>query len=376
MGNGAPIKLCDYCSPKEELQQGDAEIEKNGSGDANLKTIDIIKKDTNANRIEPNINSSMHETIAKFKINTMNKSDIQNNSNSPHNYYSTNNNTNIIQTNKNTSLYNSHQTKKNSLKSLEENNNNNININDTNHNSINNGIPKTKLILSGELFHNSTIEINEKGMKNSTAKKNNESVIFGIKSQNPKHEDYNSSNAYDYLVDNLQNKEATGKIFKIYYDKNKRIYILKFMNYSLILYYKINDLVYFDTEKDYYLIIGDIFLTINAKKSSNKKEINIQVEVDKDKAKKYTYTKEDMPINIGRTNCNINIQRHSISKIHSFICFSKEKDLFYYRDAKSTNGSSLLIREDDCINIKGEMHFRLEDLPFKIKEIKNDDEKK
>ena len=43
--------------------------------------------------------------------------------------------------------------------------------------------------------------------------------------------------------------------------------------------------------------------------------------------------------------------------------------MFIYKDAKSTNGSTLLIKEDDILIIKGEMNFKLEDLSFKIKEI-------
>ena len=41
----------------------------------------------------------------------------------------------------------------------------------------------------------------------------------------------------------------------------------------------------------------------------------------------------------------------------------------YYKDCESTNGSTLLIREDDTLNIKGEMSFKLEDISFKIKEV-------
>ena len=53
--------------------------------------------------------------------------------------------------------------------------------------------------------------------------------------------------------------------------------------------------------------------------------------------------------------------------MHSIIEFSN--DNFVYKDAKSTNGSTLLIKEDDILKIKGEMSFKLEDLSFKIKEI-------
>ena len=39
---------------------------------------------------------------------------------------------------------------------------------------------------------------------------------------------------------------------------------------------------------------------------------------------------------------------------------------------KSTNGSTLLIKEDDIMKIKGEMNFKLEDISFNIKEIGNE----
>ena len=35
----------------------------------------------------------------------------------------------------------------------------------------------------------------------------------------------------------------------------------------------------------------------------------------------------------------------------------------------STNGSTLIIKESDTLKIKGEMNFKLEDVPFKIQEI-------
>ncbi len=349
MGNGANIKSCVCCSQKEDLQQCDIDVEKNiTTGNTNLKTMDLIKRDSNANKNEQNIiktksqNSSMNESNFQLK----NKNYNHRNSYSPpitiNNKYKSQQSKKIIS-------YNNNQIKNKSLKNLDENNNE----------------PKTKLILSGELFDNKIVEINKNGMKNSLRKKNDGISIFGIKNNN------NNIHIYDYNL-NLKNNEITGKIFKIFYDRNIKAYILKFINSSMILYYKINDLVYFYIEKDYYLIVGDIFLTINIKKYNDKKQINIQVEVENEKSKKYTFNQEEMPIKIGRSNCNINIQRNSISKIHSFICFSN--DIFYYKDAKSTNGSSLLIKEEDFINIKGDMNFKLENTSFKIKEIPDNDE--
>ena len=35
----------------------------------------------------------------------------------------------------------------------------------------------------------------------------------------------------------------------------------------------------------------------------------------------------------------------------------------------SSNGSTLIIKAGDTLKIKGEMNFKLEDVPFKIQEI-------
>ena len=78
-----------------------------------------------------------------------------------------------------------------------------------------------------------------------------------------------------------------------------------------------------------------------------------------------------MPIKIGRINCNINISKPSISKTHSIIDFMD--DNFYYKDCGSTNGSTLLIREDDTLKINGTMSFKLEDISFKIKEVEDNE---
>ena len=49
--------------------------------------------------------------------------------------------------------------------------------------------------------------------------------------------------------------------------------------------------------------------------------------------------------------------------------FSKECNMFYYKDLGSTNGSILLIKEDDNFKLKGEMNFKLENISFKIMEL-------
>ena len=144
------------------------------------------------------------------------------------------------------------------------------------------------------------------------------------------------------------------------------------MHPSLILYYKINNAVCLEPEKDYFIIIGEIFLTIQIKrdKDSNENLIIINIELENEKPQKFSYAPGDMPIKIGRVNCNIEIKKPSISKLHSIIEF--KDDNYYYKDCGSTNGSTLLIREDDSLTIMGEMSFKLEDVFFRIKEVDDD----
>jgi len=234
----------------------------------------------------------------------------------------------------------------------------------------------SKLILSGELFLNEKIEIDKFGMKNGLRKKHDGISIFGIKNNN----DNNNPCIYDYLID-LKNEENTsrlnkkkniGKVFEIFLDIKNQIYVLYFAHSSLLLYYKIKNPFFFDEDKEYYLILGDIFLTVEVKPSfinSNEKVINIKVEIEDEKPKKYSFERKDIPVRIGRVNSHINIPKPSISKTHGIIDISN--NIFFYNDMKSTNGSTLLIKEDDYLRIKGEMNFKLEEISFKIKEVEN-----
>ena len=227
---------------------------------------------------------------------------------------------------------------------------------------------KTSLKLSGELFLNKTLEIDKFGLKKSLKKKMDGIITFGIKAQ----DEPPNINKFDYVFEqkivekiNKKRKHNTGKVFEILLDRRDKRYVLFYEHSSLLLYYKINNKLNLEYDKDYYLILGSIFLSINIKKSL-KIKINIQVELENEKSKKYIFEIKDLPIKIGRSNCNINIPKPSVSKLHS--CLDYENDNFFYKDENSTNGSTLLIKEDDFLKLKGKMNFKLEDIPFTIKE--------
>lgn len=235
----------------------------------------------------------------------------------------------------------------------------------------------SKLRLTGELFFGKEIIITDIGMLNGKRNKKDGFTIFGLK--NNKDEQINS----DFLINfdkeinemgNIQN--LSGKVFEIFFNKKTKEYSLYFVNPYLYLYYKINNFIYFYPKRDYFLLIGKIFISTNIDKIGNQQTINIQVdntyenkEINEHSNQKYSFDQNKGTITIGRVNCDIVIPEKCISKIHGIIEFSKISQLFYYKDMNSTNGTTLLIKKDDFIKINGEMNFKLEDVNFKIQEI-------
>ena len=232
----------------------------------------------------------------------------------------------------------------------------------------------SKLLLSGELFFWKEIILQTNGIKNSLRKEKDDHVFFGLKNKS----NYAGVMYNDLIINFFWHQEDvdiietnTGRVFEIYYNKKTKDYTLKFLHPNLILYYKINNFVYFNTGKEYYLLLGNVFMTINVKKTSPiEKSIIIQVEIENNKPIKYTFNQNQTPIKIGRiNNSEIPIFSSSVSKRHGIIEYSKNSQSFYYKDMGSTNSSTLLIKDGDNLKIKGEMNFKLEDVPFKIQEI-------
>ena len=196
----------------------------------------------------------------------------------------------------------------------------------------------SKLLLTGELFFYKELIIQTNGLKESMRKQKDEHVFFGIKTKN------NSSTCFvynDIIVNYICSIEEadtieteTGRVFEIYYNKGSKDYSLRFLHPNLILYYKINNFVYFNTGKEYYLLLGNVFMTINVVKNTPmEKAIVIQIEIENNKPKNYSFNQSQTPIKIGRTNNNeLPIYCQSISKRHGLIEFSNNLQSFYYRD--------------------------------------------
>ena len=235
----------------------------------------------------------------------------------------------------------------------------------------------SKLLLTGDLFFGKEIIITDTGMINGKRNKKDGFTVFGLK----KTKDCSGQFNNDFLINFNKNFEEigeieteSGKVFEIIFNKKNKEYTLYFLNPYLYLYYKINNYVYFYPQRDYFLFIGKIFLSINIQKGDNGQTISIQIDntydnSNKEVNKKYIFDQKKNMIKIGRVNCDIIINVKCVSKIHGIIQFSKTNQLFYYKDNNTTNGTNLLIKKDDFLKIKGEMNFKLEDVNFKIQEI-------
>ena len=261
--------------------------------------------------------------------------------------------------------------------------------------SSNKIIKPKNLILSGNLFFGKNIKITQNGMENSLRNKNEFPIYFGTeaivdkngipyndfivnyipkkkikkKITDDENEKKNENNNEIKEIKDKENENINGgRLFQIIFDKNKNDYILNFIHSSLILYYRINKPVFFDYDKEYYFILGNVFLSVLIKKINEKSNICIRVETEDQKAEKANFENEKKIV-IGRAeNSDVEIDKQCISKYHSVIEYDNNINQYYYKDNNSTNGSTLLIREDDNVIIKGSMYFKLEDTSFIIKE--------
>ena len=275
-------------------------------------------------------------------------------------------NMNIIRNNSN---FRNHSTNFNTLSGKLGNNSSSFYFSSGTNNKFDEAFKKIKLKLklSGELFMNKKLTIDKYGLKHSKKKELNGITSFGISDHN--------NNLYDYIFDNniiqkisKSNKYNKGKVFDILLDRNEKKYVLYYLHDSFLLYYKINNKLNLELDKDYFIILGNVFMTINII-NSKKLKIYIEIKFESEKTKKYSFEMKDAPITIGKEDCSINIPKSSISKINSRIGY--EKGSFWYKDENSKNASTLVIKEEDFLKIEGKMNFKLEDIPFVIEEINN-----
>ena len=305
----------------------------------------------------------------------------------------------IIKTELNSSMislknYNNNKKELNSFNNNNINKNNNHNYNNNTYNKLNenpsninltqisfgnldysfgnNLITSNKLLLRGNLFFNKELIITQNGLINSLRKKTDGQTYFGVSDL----KDYTGTFYNDFILNITEEKNEneivshTGRIFGISYSKITNDYQIYLMNTNYFLNYEINNLFYFQNEKENLIILGKILMNIVQREITKEKFLEIKVEVEgENEDKTFNFQKKDSPITIGRANCSINLNYSFISKKHSLIEFSEQYNKFYYKDLMSTNGSVLILKEDDTLKIKGDMKFKLNDINFHILEL-------
>lgn len=412
-------RIFNCCEKANYVKSNEVEMNNFDSEDKekeDYKMEDNIKNKENNNNIEAqnisynskkelhscflkNIQSSDKKIISSNNINRLNLDKTQKYINTPEDYKNYSNkviNNNIINNNiiKITNNNNFLNMNKNEFSYISFDAQNNINKSSVN-------VKPKHLLLSGNLFHNKSLKITQNGLENSLRNKSEFPVFFGIETtvdkngipyndyivnyspkirkkqtdeENKEINDDNNNNISNSNNNSNENEvkkkedEKGGRLFQILLDRNRNEYILNFMHNSLILYYRINTPIYFDYEKEYYFILGNVFLSITIKKTGEKRFISIRVETEDQKAEKANFENSKKLV-IGRANTDIEIDKPCISKMHSVIEYDNNLNHYFYRDNNSTNGSTLLLREDDSIAIKGSMYFKLEDISFIIKEV-------
>jgi hypothetical protein len=169
-------------------------------------------------------------------------------------------------------------------------------------------------------------------------------------------------------IDPKQNKSLS--IFSVHYNRDSNKYILTSLSDEIYFSLEIwsNKNMHLDNLKRYYIQLSDIIISIlpnNIEKNIKIKILNLDTD-DKNKHK-YFFDKNNLSIKIGRNDCNININKESISKVHLIIDYDKFVNKYYIRDNYSTNGSLIILKKGKDIELKDKMFFFSEKVHFTLK---------
>lgn len=119
-----------------------------------------------------------------------------------------------------------------------------------------------------------------------------------------------------------------------------------------------NKSFYLDDSKRYYLQFSDTIISILT--NNNDKNIVIKIlNVNKEgkNKSKYIFEYNQLPIKIGRTGCNINIDKNYISKVQLTINYNININQIFIKDNCSTNGSLILLKKGKEIKLEDKMFF-------------------
>lgn len=136
-------------------------------------------------------------------------------------------------------------------------------------NPVSNSNLGNKLLLTGELFWNKELIMEKTGMQNGLRKKADGQAFFGLINN----VDYTGTYHNDLVINYpliQKSSGTTGRVFDISYQKKTNDFQLYMIHNSLCLYYEIENFLYFDEDRDYYIMLGKVFVTISTRIKDNK----------------------------------------------------------------------------------------------------------
>ena len=252
-----------------------------------------------------------------------------------------------------------------------------------------------------ELFVNyNIIKIDENGLVENINKKKSNKVIFNLVQEHNspsngyfltsgnnnnennkidnneyKKEDFINNDITDADIIFVNNKVETKlvksiSLFFIQFNNITNQYILTSLVDDVFFALEIssNKNFYLEDCKRYYIQLCDTILSVlpnNIDKNIKIKLLNSNKEEKNNN--KFIFNFNALPIKIGRTGCNININKNSISKVHLIVNYDTNINQFYVKDNCSTNRSLILLKKGKEVILEDKMFFFLEKEHFILK---------
>ena len=191
-----------------------------------------------------------------------------------------------------------------------------------------------------------------------------------IKKESIINNDFNNTDVI-FVNNKIDNKiDKPLSLFFIKYNNLLNKYILTSLvdEVFLALEIKHNKNFYLEDSKRYYMQLCDTIITIMPNNTEKKVKIKLLNSKDNEKNNnKYVFDNKQLPVKIGRKDCNININNDSISKVHLIVNYDRNINQFYAKDNNSTNGSLILLKKGKDIKLEDNMFFFLEKEHFLLK---------
>ena len=238
----------------------------------------------------------------------------------------------------------------------------------------NNTSSYSKLYLTGTLFFNKQLIITNKGLMKSLRKKNDSHVFFGMNNA----KDCTGTSYNDFIINTTEltcvnvNESENGRVFEISYNMKDNNYTLIVKHPHINIMYSIEHFFFFNHDAIYHVLFGHVLVQFTT--FFKDRSLLLQIRIDNTTTtttsnEVYTISSYNTPIIIGRDNCDVSLHHKSVSKKHCTVMYSKIERKYYLKDEDSSNGLVLVLKENESIDLKGNMTFRIERSKFKIWEM-------